>query len=83
MEEFVEEKGVMKSYGVILIPEGQSIKEGENLSYYKRNLRDILDKRKDLKDVLVKLNSDFKYEKWSTSTDEDLNKIRACFDENI
>ena len=83
MEEFVEVKEGRKSYGVILIPEGQSVKEGKNLSYYKRNLRDILDNRKDLKEVLNKLNSDFKYEKWSTSTDEDLNKIRACFDENI
>lgn len=81
MEEFKEEKDVRKSYGVILIPEGQTVKEGDSITYYKRNLRDILDGHKDLSEVLKKLNPQFKNEKWCTSTDEDLNKIRACFDD--
>ena len=83
MEEFKEEKDVIKSYGVILIPEGQAVKEGENISYYKRNLRDLLDGHKEISEVLKNLNPQFKDEKWCTSTDEDLNTIRACFDDTV
>jgi len=80
MEEFMESDGIKKSYGVILIPESQGVKEVKNISYFKRNIRNILDGHKNFDEFIKLLNPHFTIQKWSTSTDEDLNMLRESFD---
>ncbi len=80
-EEFNVENNIKKSYGVILVPESMDVEEAHNLSFYKRNLRFILDGNKGLTEIMRSINPHFKFEKWCTATDEDLNKIRQCFDD--
>ncbi|MFX1443985.1 MAG: hypothetical protein ACFFHV_11265, partial [Promethearchaeota archaeon] len=80
LEEYVVEEGIKKSYGVILIPEVLNIEEGKNLSFFKRNLRSVLDAHKELRDVLFIINENFVFESWPTESEEDLDNIKKCFD---
>lgn len=79
-EEYTIQNEIKKSYGVILIPDDNKIKDAKNISFYHKNVRLILDVHKDLKDIMFKINPDLKYEKWGTVSEEDLNKIRMCLD---
>ena len=80
LEEFIVENGIKKSYGAILIPEVPSIGEGKNLSFFKRNLRFVLDAHKEFRDILFTINENFVYDGWSTSSEEDLAELKNCFD---
>ncbi len=80
LEEFVVENGIKKSYGVILIPEVPNIGEGRNLSFFKRNLRFVLDAHKELREILFTINENFVFDSWSTSSEEDLENFKKCFD---
>ncbi len=81
-EEFLVEKGSKTSYGTILIPaNGIGTINGSNrTSFYKKSLRSILDLNKNLKDVLKKINPDFRLEGWGANSDEELNDIRRFLD---
>jgi len=81
LEENIINKNSKKSYGVILIPvDNNEINNGNNIPFYKKNLRLILDVNKGLKEVMLKINPDFKFKKWATISDENLNEIRAYID---
>ena len=80
LEEFVVENGIKKSYGVILIPEIPTIEEGKNLSFFKRNLRLVLDAHKELREILFTINNNFIFESWPTQSEDDLDNLRTCFD---
>jgi hypothetical protein len=80
LEEFVVEDGVKKSYGAILIPEVPNIEEGKNLSFFKRNLRFVLDGHKELREILFTINQNFVFDAWSTESEEDLDNLKKCFD---
>ena len=79
-EEYSVENGSKKSYGGILIPENEFTDNNKNLSFYKRNLRFILDEHKNPIEIIHNLNPRLSNEKWCTSSDEDLNKIKSCLD---
>ena len=80
VEEYLIENSSKKSYGCILIPENEFTDNNNNLSFYKRNLRFILDEHKNPIEIIHSLNPRISDEKWCTSSDEDLNKIRSCLD---
>jgi len=79
-EEFVIEKEQKISLGVILIQEDANENETNNISHYKKHLRQILDQKIDIGENLMNINRDFSLEKWPTSQEEDLNKIHVYLD---
>jgi len=80
LEEFIVEDGIKKSYGAILIPEVPNIDDGKNLSFFKRNLRIVLDTHKELREILFTINENFVFESWPTESEEDLDSLKKCFD---
>ncbi len=64
LEEYIIENEVTKSYGVILIQQNEETNENKNLSFYKKNLRLLLDGNRNLKDVLKLINPHLKFERW-------------------
>ena len=82
LEEYNIKNDILKSYGVILIQQNEETEENKKLSYFKKNLRLILDREMDLKDSLNKFNQHLKYERWSTISDEALNKIDIFLDKD-
>lgn len=81
LEEFLTKNGANRSFGVILTPENELTSECKNLSFYKKNLRLLLDANKDLGEILSIINPNFKNEKWSAISDEELDKIRILLDQ--
>jgi len=83
-EEFNVENDIKKSYGAILVPNFGIPDEAKNISFYRRNLRNILDLNKDDPfEIIVKINPNFKSDKWCTKSEEDLTKISECFDKKV
>ncbi|MFX1392729.1 MAG: hypothetical protein ACFFAH_04060 [Promethearchaeota archaeon] len=80
IEEHLVEDGFKKSWGVILIPENEFTDECNNLAFYKRNLRAILDVHKDPIEIIRKINPQISFEKYSTSSEKGLNEITEYFD---
>ena len=81
LEEFlIDSDNKTRSYGVILIPAIDTFQDSHNLSFFKKNLRQILDANKRLEDILPKINPNFVSDKWSTVSDQDLNNIKAQLD---
>ena len=80
IEEYVIEDGISKSYGAILVQQKDEKSENRKLSYYKKNLRLLLDQHKELKDFLKVMNPHFKYERWGAITNEELDKIGIILD---
>ena len=80
LEEFQIEENVKKCYGAILIQDNNILGNPKKLTYYKKILRLILDSNKELSEILNLFNPRFTNKKWSTQTDEDLNKIGAVLD---
>ncbi|MHA1488135.1 MAG: hypothetical protein ACTSRI_00355 [Promethearchaeota archaeon] len=98
LEEFLMEKNIKKSYGVILIPDNKNLADllqetglygggspqMETMSFYKKKLRQILDKNKNLEETIVEINPNFDpFKKWKTDTEEGLSKIKNLLDNNI
>ena len=79
-EEFIKDKEQKTSLGVILIQNDQNTDEAHNISHYKKHLRQVLDKKDNFGENLMKINPHFSLEQWSTSKEEDLNKIHAFLD---
>jgi len=80
LEENVIENGVSKSYGVILVQHFEETEESKMISYYKKNLRLLLDTNRDLKDILALINPHLKFERWGAISNEDLDKIGLILD---
>jgi len=80
LEEYIIENDISKSYGVILVQQNEKNEENKNLSYYKKNLRLLLDRHKNLKEFLEIMNPNFKYERWGAILNEELDKIGLILD---
>jgi hypothetical protein len=80
LEEFIAERNIKKSFGAILVQDNKTSSNSNNISFYRKNLRLIIDGHKELCEMLEKFNPNLKYEKWATQTDDDLNKLRAILD---
>ncbi len=80
LEENSIENEVSRSYGVILIQQNGDIEENKKLSYYKKNLRLLLDGNKDLTQILSVLNPHIEFERWGATSEEDLEKIGFILD---
>jgi len=81
LEEFLVEGKIKKSYGVILISENYSVKEAQNLAFYKKQLRLILDKNMNMEKTIVNINSKINpFDKWNTLSEEGLELIKNKLD---
>ena len=82
LEEFILENSIFKSYGVILVQQNPGTEEIHNLSYYRKILRNILDRKKNLRDVIKIINPYFEDVRWGAILDEELNQIAEVLDNN-
>jgi hypothetical protein len=80
LEEFVIENSITKSYGVVLVQQSENTEENHNLSYYRKILRSILDRKKDLRDVIKSINPHFEDIRWGAILEEELNQIADILD---
>jgi len=80
LEEYVVEKNIKKSYGVILIEDTEGFNNLNKIAFYKKNLRLILDRNKDIHDIMFKINPNFRFKKWDTLSNESLNDLEANLD---
>ncbi len=80
LEEFSLENGIKKSIGVVLLPISQEDLITEQISFYRKKLRMILDRNKKIEDELFDLNADLERKKWTTRTEQDLEAIKNKLD---
>ncbi len=80
LEEYRMENDISKSYGVILVQKNEQSEENKNLSYYKKNLRFLLDGHKNLEEFLKNLNPHFTSERWGAILNDELDKIGLILD---
>jgi len=80
LEEYVVEKNVKKSYGVILIEGNEIFNNLNKTAFYRKNLRLILDSNKEVHDILLKINPNFGFKRWDTLSNESLNELEANLD---
>lgn len=80
LEEYVVDKNAKKSYGVILIEDPEGFKDLNKIAFYKKKLRLMLDKPKDVHDIMFKLNSNLTVKRWDTLSDEGLKNLEATLD---
>jgi hypothetical protein len=81
LEEFVINSNEKLSYGLILIPSNNKIKESREIFYYKKKLRFMLDKKKEFERYIIDLNSKINpFKKWSLNSEEALRKIEKKLD---
>lgn len=81
LEEFLVEGKIKKSYGVILISENYSVKEAQNLAFYKKQLRLILDKDMNMEKTIIKINPKINpFDKWNTLSEVGLGLIKDKLD---
>ncbi len=80
LEEYVVEKNIKKSYGVILIEDAEGFNDLNKISFYKKNLRLILDGVKDVHEIMPKINPNLSFKRWDTLSNESLNDLEANLD---
>jgi len=80
LEEYVVDKNIKKSYGVILIEDTEDFNSLNKISFYKKNLRLIVDQNKDIQDIMFKINPNFSFKRWDTLSNESLNNLEANLD---
>ena len=80
LEEYVVDKNIKKSYGAILIEDTEGFNDLNKISFYKKNLRLILDRNKDVQDIVFKINPNFGFKRWDTLSNESLNDLEANLD---
>ena len=68
------------SYGVILIEDPEGLNDLNKIAYYKKYLRLMLDKPKDVYDIMLKINSNLAFKRWDTLSNESLNNLEATLD---
>ncbi len=80
LEEYVVDKNIKKSYGAILIEDTEGFDNLNKISFYKKNLRLMVDGNKDISDIMLKINPNFGFKKWDTLSNESLNDLEANLD---
>ncbi len=81
IEEFVVENQTRKSYGLILIPTQEKLKESYEISFFKKKLRFILDEKRNFEKTIIEINSRINpFDKWSANSNEGLSKIKELLD---
>ncbi|MHA1106307.1 MAG: hypothetical protein ACTSPN_11425 [Promethearchaeota archaeon] len=80
LEEYIVEKNIKKSYGVILIENPESFNDLNKIPFYKKHLRLLVDKQNDVHDIILKINPKFSFKKWDTLSNESLNDLEATLD---
>ncbi|MHA2184848.1 MAG: hypothetical protein ACXAAI_07590 [Promethearchaeota archaeon] len=81
LEEFLIENQIRTSYGLILIPTNNEVSECYEISFYKKKLRLILDKKKNFEEAVIEINSRINpFDKWGTDSEENLRNIRDLLD---
>jgi hypothetical protein len=80
VEEFMTIADVKTSYGLILIPSNEKIKESRDLFFYKKKLRYMLNK-KEFERSVIELNSRINpFESWNLNSNESLKNIEKKLD---
>lgn len=81
LEEFLVENNVRKSYGVILINTDENHINSDNITFYKKKLRLILDKNKNFEETVIEINPKINpFEKWNINSQDSLKKIHNLLD---
>lgn len=80
LEEYSEDNDIKKSYGVILIPMEEESEHVKNKSFYKKNLRKMLDGNISFENFIKLINSNFTLEKWGATSNKELEKIQEILD---
>jgi hypothetical protein len=81
IEEFLINSNEKVSYGLILIPSNNKIKESREIFYYKKKLRFMLDKKKEFERSILEFNSRINpFKNWSLNSEEALHKIERKLD---
>jgi hypothetical protein len=81
MEEFLIENQIRKSYGLILISTGEELSESYEISFFKKKLRLILDKKKNFEESVIEINSRINpFDKWNINSNETLRNIKELLD---
>jgi hypothetical protein len=84
IEEFMTNGDAKVSYGLILIPKNDKIKESGDLFFYKKKLRSMLDKNNDVERSVIELNSRINpFDNWNLNSDETLQKIENLLDSKL
>jgi hypothetical protein len=81
LEEFIYTDEIFNSYGVILVQHHEVTEENNNISFFKKTLRLLLERKRSLTYVLDLLNPHFKHESWGTISNTDLEKISKMLDD--
>lgn len=81
IEEFLIENQIRKSYGLILISTNEELSECHEISFFKKKLRLILDKKKNFEKTIIEINSRINpFDKWGTNSEETLGNIKELLD---
>lgn len=81
LEEFFMDYDVKKSYGLILINDNKNHEDSNNLIFYKKKIRLILDKNKNFEETVIEINHNINpFEKWNTRSEETLKNIQKLLD---
>jgi hypothetical protein len=84
IEEFITNANGTTSYGLILIPDNNIIKESRDLFFYKKKLRYMLEKNKDFESSVIEINSRINpFENWNLNSDECLHNIETSLDKKL
>ncbi|MFW9901474.1 MAG: hypothetical protein ACFFDY_09305 [Candidatus Thorarchaeota archaeon] len=84
IEEFATNTDGKTSYGLILIPSNEKIKEAQDLSFYKKKLRHMLNKNKDFERTVIELHSRINpFETWNLNSDASLKNIEKQLDSKL
>ncbi|TFG01998.1 MAG: hypothetical protein EU542_05935 [Promethearchaeota archaeon] len=80
LEEFIVNNDLKRGYGAILVQDDDSLGDLNNLTHYKKALRQMLDENKELNELTSLFNSNIESKKWPTKLEQDLNNIRGILD---
>jgi hypothetical protein len=81
IEEFLVENQIRKSIGLILIPRIDEASEYHEISFFKKKLRLILDKKKNFEKTVIEINPRINpFEKWSINSDKSLKNFKEFLD---
>ncbi|MFX1571080.1 MAG: hypothetical protein ACFFCV_22300, partial [Promethearchaeota archaeon] len=81
IEEFATNADGKTSYGLILVPSNEKIEEAHDISFFKKNMRYMLDKNKDFARTIIELHSRINpFEIWNLNSDESLHNIERDLD---
>jgi hypothetical protein len=81
LEEFIVDKGEKRNLGCVLIIQKET-EEGHSTVFYKKKLRQILDKGKDFARTVIEINKDINpFKRWKTDTGANLKEIQEELDD--